>query len=130
MRNIKKILALFSLVIYMTSCGQTKKDRLILGKKYAQEELKSALSDSTKYNVLISLDVIIKDSLTATTIAESILFGIYGKGNIIKQKPYEIYHLENYWLLTGTLPSGWDGGTFLIIIDDRNSQIIKITHGK
>jgi hypothetical protein len=130
MKYLKRILTLLSLTIYLTSCGQNKSDRLILGKKYAEEELKFSLNDSTKHNILKSQTIIIKDSLTATTIAESILFGIYGKENIIKQKPYEIYHIKNYWLLTGTLPKGWLGGTFLIIIDDRNSQIIKITHGK
>jgi NTF2 fold immunity protein len=130
MKYLKRILTLLSLIIYFASCGQNKSDRLILGKKYAEEELKSSLTDTTMHNILKTETIIIKDSLTATTIAEIILFGIYGKGNITKQKPYEIYHINNYWLLTGTLPKGWKGGTFLIIIDDRNSQIIKITHGK
>jgi len=130
MKFIKSILTLLILTIYLAACGQSKSDRLILGKKYAEEELKSALSDTTKHNVIKPNTTIIKDSLTATTIAESVLFGIYGKANITKQKPYEIYHIENYWLLTGTLPKGWYGGTFLIILDDRNSQIIKLTHGK
>jgi hypothetical protein len=130
MKYFKKILILFSLLVYMTSCGQNKSDRLILGKKYAEEELKSSLTDTTKHNVLKSETLIIKDSLTATTIAESILFGIYGKGNITKQKPYEVYHIENYWLLKGTLPKDSHGGTFFIILDARNSQTIRISHGK
>jgi NTF2 fold immunity protein len=130
MKYFKKILTLFSLLVYMTSCGQNKSDRLILGKKYAEEELKSSLTDTTKHNVLKSETLIIKDSLTATTIAESILFGIYGKVNITKQKPYEVYHIENYWLLKGTLPKDSHGGTFFIILDARNSQTIRISHGK
>jgi hypothetical protein len=130
MKFIKSILTFFSLIIYFTACGQSKSDRLILGRDYAEKEIKSALSDTARHNVIKSKAIIIKDSVTATTIAESVLFGIYGKRNIINQKPYEIYHIDNYWLLTGTLPKGWYGGTFLIIMDDRNSQIIKITHGK
>lgn len=101
-----------------------------MGKKYAEEELKFALSDTANHNVINTKATIIKDSLTATTIAETVLFEIYGKANIIKQKPYEVYHIDNYWFLKGTLPKGSLGGTFLIIMDDRNSQIIKITHGK
>jgi hypothetical protein len=130
MNFIKSKLTLSILTIYLTACGQNKSDRLILGKKYAEEELKSALSDTTKHNVIKSNSIIINDSITATTVAESILFGIYGKANITKQKPYEIYHIKHFWLLTGTLPKGSVGGTFLIIMDDRNSQIIKLTHGK
>jgi hypothetical protein len=30
----------------------------------------------------------------------------------------------------GTLPTGYLGGTFLIIIDSRNCQILKLIHGK
>lgn len=130
MTSVKYKLIIALVVIYFTACAQNKSDRLILGKKYAEEELKSALADTTKHNVITMQTVVVKDSLTATTIAESVLFGLYGRENIIKQKPYEIYHIENYWVLIGTLQKGTVGGTFKIIIDDRNSQIIKITHGK
>jgi hypothetical protein len=61
---------------------------------------------------------------------EPILFSIYGKDNIITQRPYEIYPIENYWVITGTLPNGMLGGTFLIITDARDGKIIKLTHGK
>lgn len=126
----KAISSLFILAIYLLACKQTVSDRLILGRDYAEKELKSALSDTTRHNVINSKTLIIKDSVVAITIAESVLFEIYGKTNITNQKPYEIYHINNYWLLTGTLPKGRDGGTFLLIMDDRNSQIIKLTHGK
>lgn len=133
MKHGKSVIILFILTTYLTACGQNNPEnnqgRLILGREYAEKEVKSALSDTMRHNILKSKTIIVKDSLTATTIAESVLFGIYGKGNIMNQKPYEIYHIDTYWLLTGTLPKGRDGGTFLIIMDDRNSQIIKITHG-
>lgn len=118
------------LTTWITADCQTKNERLILGKQSAEIELKSALNDKTQHNVVNSKTIIIKDSLTATSVAEPILFGIYGKSKITTQRPYEIYHIKNYWVLTGTLKKGWTGGTFLIIIDDRNSKIIKITHGK
>ncbi len=114
----------------LSACGQTKKERLFLGKSYAQEELKLALTDKKQHNVVDNKTVIIKDSLTAINIAEAILFGIYGKENITKQRPYETYLLNNYWVLTGTLPKGSLGGTFLIIINAIDCKIIKITHGK
>lgn len=127
MRNIVVILFAFS---NLASCGQNKQDRITLGRKYAEQELKLALTDTTKHNVISSDNIILKDSLTATAVAEAVLFSIYGKTNITKQKPYEINHLNNFWVLNGTLPKGTLGGTFLIIIDERNSRIIKITHGK
>ena len=124
----------YIIFIFVSICilayGQSEVENLKLDKKYAEKELELALSAKKQHNVLDFKEVIVKDSLMATTIAETILFGIYGETNIVKQKPYKIYHIKNYWVLCGTLPKNMLGGTFLIIIDDRNSQVIKITHEK
>lgn len=130
MTNIKAVYFLILFTFTLAACGQTKVARTILGKSYAEQELKSALTGKSQHNVIDKKTVIIKDSLTAINVAEPILFSIYGKDIITKQRPYEIYFLDNYWLITGTLPSGWKGGTFLIIIDSRDSKVIRITHGK
>jgi len=59
-----------------------------------------------------------------------ILWDIYGKKRIKKQKPYNVYLIDKYWFLKGTLPKGMKGGTFMIIIDSRNYKVIRLTHGK
>jgi hypothetical protein len=120
------ILIIFTLI----ACDQAKSDRIILGKEYAEQELKSSLANKSQHNITDNKTVSIKDSLTAINIAEPILFSIYGKDNIIKQRPYEIYFIDNFWIIIGTLPSGSLGGTFLIIIDSRDSKVIRISHGK
>ena len=130
MKYLKFLFGLSGLTFCLTSCGQTNSDRIILGKEYAKNELTSTLKDSKTNNVINNKTVILKDSSTAVAVAEPILFGIYGEKNINEQKPYEIYHIDNYWVLTGTLPKGWKGGTFLIIMDDRNCRVLKIIHGK
>ena len=130
MKNIKTLFFLTLLTFTLTACGQTKNDRIILGKSFAEQELKSALTDKSRHNVIDNKTVIIKDSLMAINLVEPVLFSIYGKDNITKQRPYEIYFIDNYWLITGTLPKEYVGGTFLIIVDSRDSRIIKITHGK
>jgi NTF2 fold immunity protein len=130
MTNIKIFCFLTLLIFTLAACGQTKNNRIKLSKSYAQQELKSALTDKGQQNVIDNKTVIIKDSLTAINVAEPILFSIYGKDNITKQRPYEIYFIDNYWVITGTLPKDYLGGTFLIIIDSKDSKIIRITHGK
>lgn len=130
MRKLKKNFILLLIASTYTMCGQSKADRSILGREYAKQELKSALIEKSMHNVVDGKKLIIKDSLTALSIAEPLLFDIYGKSNIIKQQPYETYLIDNYWVITGTLPSDYNGGTFLIVIDARNSRIIRITHGK
>lgn len=123
-----KIINVFILLIFtLTSCEE---QHTILGKTYAEQELKSALRDSTQHNVIDKETVLIKDSLTAISVVEPILFSIYGKDNIIEQRPYEIYFIDKYWILSGTLPEGYKGGTFLIIMDSRDGKIIRVTHGK
>jgi len=114
----------------LTALGQSKNDRILLGKSYAQQELKIALKVNQQHNVIDNKTVIIKDSLTAINVAEPILFSIFGKDRITNQRPYEIYFIDNYWVISGTLPIGYSGGVFLIIIDSRNSKILRITHGK
>jgi hypothetical protein len=113
-----------------SSCGQTQSDRFKLGEEFAKEQLKIALSDSSAHNVINSHDLIIKDKETAINVVEPILFGVYGKENIIKQRPYETYLIDHYWIVLGTLPKKSVGGTFLIIVAATNSKIIRLTHGK
>lgn len=112
----------------LTACGQTNNDRTNLGIEYAKTELKDALANTK--DKLILVDKVITDKETAISISETILFKIYGKNNIIKQRPYEVNKIENYWILNGTLPKKMLGGTFLIIINSTNGQIIKLTYGK
>lgn len=108
----------------------SQKDRQSLGKSYAEKELKMTLKNKSLHNVAKNDKLIIEDKATAIGVAEPILFNIYGKEKIIGEKPYEIYLIENHWIIQGTLPKGSKGGTFLIIIDGRNSEVLKITHGK
>jgi|SRR6185436_8654761 len=87
-----------------------------------------AIHNSSEKQVLV--DTIIKDKETAINVSEAILFKIYGKNNIIKQKPYQVFFVDGYWVLSGTLPEKMLGGTFLIVLNAKNGQVIKLTHGK
>ena len=111
------------------SCSQTSK-RVVLGKEVSEKELKEALSNQTQHNVVDNNRLLLSDEKTAVSVAEPILFNIYGESSIKKQQPYESYLVDNHWVIKGTLPEGYAGGTFLIILDARNAQILKITHGK
>jgi hypothetical protein len=124
MRYLSIILLAFSL----HACSQNSHTEL--GKSHAESELKLALSKESQHNVISNKSMIIKDSSTAIKIVEPILFSIYGRENIESQKPYESYLIENYWVIAGTLPKDMHGGTFLIILNARNSKVLKINHGK
>jgi hypothetical protein len=121
---------LFSLIFCQISFSQNSIQQNKEGRKIAENELELALSKNSGHNVINQKAILIKDTISAITIAETILFTIFDKTSILNQKPYEIHHINNYWVIFGTLPKGYKGGTFLIILDDRNAEVIKITHGK
>ena len=130
MKHIKTFCFGTLLLLTLNSWSQKINYKPLSNKEYARQELKSALDDNTKNHYINGKTVIIKDSLTAIGVAEPILFGIYGKDEIIGERPYKIFLIDNYWIINGTLPENFVGGVFLIIIDSRDSKIVKIIHGK
>ncbi len=128
--KMKTICLLSSLIFLLGSCEYINNDRLILGRSHAKQELWDAQNHRYNPNVIDYKSAIIKDSLTAIKIAEPILFGIYGEKNITAQRPYEVYLIDNNWVLMGTISKHRRGGTFLIILDAMDSRVVKIIHGK
>jgi hypothetical protein len=97
-------------------------------KKTLTDSLHYALNGFTKNPHLKGL--LISNITTAVALAESVLFSVYGKKKIDAEKPYEIAFIENYWLINGHVPKNSKGGTFSIIINAKNGQVIKLMHGK
>ena len=126
----KTILIISSLIFSITVYSQTKQKHIIVGRQYAENVLKEALLHTSQNGFPKSKSCIIKDSSSAIAIAEPILFKTYSKPDIKSERPYEIYHIDHYWVLMGTLPKEMKGGTFLIILNDKNAQIIVMAHGK
>lgn len=130
MKHSKFSFALIILFLsFVTAQAQNQDERIFIGKENAEKILRESLTNNSQHNV-VGEKPLIKDENTAIEIAESVLFEIYSRENIIRQKPYEIYLVDSYWIIMGTLPKVWIGGTFLIIIDSRNSEIKRISHGK
>ena len=72
----------------------------------------------------------IKSPSIAVAIAEPILFDLFGKAQILQEKPYEVYLINGYWYISGTIPKGWKGGGFEIIFSAKDGKIIRVTHYK
>lgn len=75
-------------------------------------------------------NVISNDSL-AVEMAKLVLFPIYGKNTIERERPYRVTLVNNeYWYITGSLPENALGGTFFISINKQDGKIISIGHEK
>jgi hypothetical protein len=128
MKKFTKGLSLTSytfLMVILISCGRNG-----LSENEAKEELQKALTDRKEPNLIDSNKVLIKGKENAIALAEVVLFEIYGKDKIEKQQPYKVYNIDKHWIISGTIPSYFNGGTFLFIMDSRDGRILKIMHGK
>jgi hypothetical protein len=78
------------------------------------------------------VDTIIPDRKTAISVAEAILFKVYGKQTIIKEQPYSVDLIDGYWILQGdtSVLANAQGGVFLIIIKASNGLVIKLEHSE
>jgi hypothetical protein len=102
--------------------------RAYVGEIYSKEQLDRFLYDST--TDLLLGEILINDEQTLIEVTEPILFKVYGKENIINERPYEIYLFGDNWIMKGTLPLDMKGGTFTIAVNRKNCKIIGITHEK
>ena len=67
---------------------------------------------------------------TAIKIAEAVWLPIYGE-SVLKEKPFNAKLIaDSVWVVTGTLPDGFFGGTAYIEIQKADCKILKVTHGQ
>jgi NTF2 fold immunity protein len=72
---------------------------------------------------------LVPDKQTAVQIAEAILFPIYGEKNIRAQRPYQIKLRNGKWIIDGAPPPpGFAGGSFHIIILQRDARVLELGH--
>ena len=70
----------------------------------------------------------VPDEETAIKIAVAVWSPIYGKEQIEKEKPYKATLKDGIWYVSGSLPTGWIGGTAEAEIAKDDGRIIRITH--
>jgi hypothetical protein len=72
---------------------------------------------------------LVPNQRTAIVIADAVLFPIYGEKTIRGERPYVVKLGDGKWTIEGTLPRGFVGGTFHIVIRQRDARVIEISHG-
>lgn len=125
-----RLTILLLLLISTLACEQRYSTEQQKEQSASEKKVEDALTDTTGHNCVDNKRIIIKNEEIAINVVEPILFDMYGEENILDQRPYKVSKVKDYWLIEGSLPRGSLGGTFLIIVDARNAEIIKITHGK
>jgi hypothetical protein len=131
------------------TCSRDSLGRIFVGKEIAQKYLSRFISNPAAKTYsdpdFLKGRILIKDEKTLISIAEPILFQIFGEKNILSEKPYETYLFDDYWIMRGTmkalpppvlLSNGalritvQNGGTFTIVVNSKTCEIIGLTHGE
>jgi len=118
----------FSILILILSCNKEVTNPSFEKIKLSDKEILKEINDCKLFE--IDKEKEINDEVSAISVAEPILFSSYGKENILKQRPYKIGKVQNYWVIYGDLPKPQIGGVFEIIINSKTGRIVKVTHGE
>lgn len=118
----------FSILILILSCNKEVTNPSFEKIKLSDKEILKEINDCKLFE--IDKEKEINDEVSAISVAEPILFSSYGKENILKQRPYKIGKVQNYWVIYGSHPKPQIGGIFEIIINSKTGRIVKVTHGE
>jgi len=143
---MKKSIGILFLLLMFTCCKKTqdKQDSSINSEEIIDSTVVKLDHDTFSISKINKLEenykkprkellggiVIIKNTRDLVNIVEPILFSIYGKKNILYERPYDAALIGDYWEMSGSLPSGSLGGTFFIVINRKTCEIVRLFHGK
>jgi len=122
---MKNLIVISLIFLGINTCSA---QRMLMGKEFAVKQVKSAIKDKEISQSLRHPLTIDKE--TAISVAEIYLFKAYGKKQILTERPYEIYLINGYWWMMGTIPKGADGGGFELIMSAKDGRIIRFAHYK
>ena len=120
------VLLIFLTVLITTQCSSIKTYQFD-SREYWKRELNEILADTSNQ---FYADTLITNEKTALAIAEPILAAKYGQTEIDREKPLVAIKVNNYWIVNGTLPRGYVGGTATVILRATDSKVIILTHYK
>ena len=69
---------------------------------------------------------VVSDKETAIRIAEAILFPVYGENAIRGQRPYQVTLNDGKWTVDGTVRPSFVGGSFHVVILQRDARVVEI----
>ena len=67
---------------------------------------------------------------TAALMAEAVAEGIWGEQTIRNERPYEVTDTPAHWIVRGSLPEGWKGGVFEVVLQKRDGAVVSASHGE
>lgn len=122
------LVSLFYSLLVLPLQAQSRDTRIVLGEAHARERIEEVVKHPDDFSDTNAF--LLNSPTLAVATVEPLLFATYGERNIVRQRPYEMYLLNGYWYITGTIPKGSKGGGFEIILSASNARIVCLTHYK
>lgn len=131
---------LFSiLVLFVMSC--TSNTSNMKEEKHLSQQPGYVMDDSLSIDYYIDMkgyipvEGFVPTADVAVKIAECVLFEIYGKDNIEKEKPFSVNLRDGIWIIEGNIPNMKDSvvtfcGQAYMEIKKSNGEILKLLHTK
>ena len=76
------------------------------------------------------LKEVVSNKDTAIALAVAVWSPIYGKEKIEKESPYQVFRIDDCWVVYGSLEKGLKGGTAEAVISASDGRFLNISHGK
>lgn len=76
------------------------------------------------------MQALVPDELTAISVAEAVGGAIFGKKKMRSQRPFIAFEVGGYWLVSGTLPKGWLGGSVFVKLRRSDGAIVQVGHSQ
>ncbi len=70
----------------------------------------------------------VPDATTATEIAFAVATPVYSRGVILDERPLRAELKDGKWIVIGTLPPGYLGGTVIVQIEQATGRILYLNH--
>jgi len=125
----KRILLLLFMVVSSFGISQNSPSSDSARERQRQEEVRAETERLIKRAPSVRpAHGLVPDEKTAISIAEAILYPIYGEETVKRERPFAAHLNNGVWTVIGYLPPGMMGGTAVVRVAQRDGRILFVNH--
>jgi hypothetical protein len=113
------------LIVCISASAGTKPDQI--DREWAAQTVRKALRQRTPI-----LDgkgaLVVSSAAVAEAIHVAVAGAVFGKATLREQRPFHALRSGDYWVVYGSLPPGFAGGTAVTVIRARDGAVIWVFH--
>jgi len=72
--------------------------------------------------------LVVPNADVAKAIHRAVAGAVYGKADVDSERPFRAVRSGDYWVVFGSLPRGWVGGTAITVIRASDGRVMRIIH--